>query len=123
MGDALTFKILTLGKRRQILHRSVVRSALDSKAQKKRVKFDKLLPVLEQRDQHKHPSKVIEVEEADPTLRPKPRKKVVNFVDEVEKRKQEPIAKRTRAHNPPVTKVLANMTRHLWIWRICSIGS
>ena len=50
VGDALTFKILTLGKRPQILHRSVVRSALDPKAQNKRVKFDKPLPILEQRD-------------------------------------------------------------------------
>ena len=32
-------------------------------------------------------------------------------MDEVDKRKQEPIAKRTRAQNPPVTKVLANMTQ------------
>ena len=29
----------------------------------------------------------------------------------VDKHKQESIAKRTRAHNPPVTKVLANMTQ------------
>ena len=32
-------------------------------------------------------------------------------MDEVVGRKQEPIAKRTRAHNPPVTKELANMTQ------------
>ena len=76
------------GKRTQILHRSVVSSALDPKIQNKRVQFDK---------------PVIEVEEADPTLRPKPKKKVVKFVDKVDKRKQEPIDKRTRAHNPPVT--------------------
>ena len=73
-GDALTFKILTTGKRPQVLHRSVVRSALDTKAQNKRVQFNKPLPVVEQRDQHKYPSKVIEVEEADPALRPKPKK-------------------------------------------------
>ena len=61
VGDALTFKILTLGKRPHILHRSVVRSDLDSKAQNKREQFDKLLPVIEQRNQHKHPYKVIEL--------------------------------------------------------------
>ena len=82
VGDALTFKNLTLGKRPQILHRSVIRSALDLKTQNKRVQFDKPLPVIEQRNQHKHPSKVIEVEEANPTLRPRHKKKVVNFVDE-----------------------------------------
>ena len=32
-------------------------------------------------------------------------------MDKLDKRKQEPIAKRTRAHNPPVTRVLANMTQ------------
>ena len=109
--DALTFKILTIGKRPRILHRSVVRSALDHKIQNKRVQFDKLLPVIEQRDQYKHPSKVIEVEEADPALRPKPKKRVVKFVDEMDKHSSEPVARRTRAHRQPVTKVLANMTQ------------
>ena len=41
---------------------------------------------------------------------PKPKKKAATFVDELDKRRQEPIAKQTRAHNPPITKVLANMT-------------
>ena len=75
------------------------------------MQFDKPLPVIEQRDQHKHPSKVIEVEEADPALRPKSKKKVVKFVDEMDKRGQEPVARRYRAHRPPATKVLANMTQ------------
>ena len=101
VGDALTFKILTLGKRSQILHRSVVRSALDPKAQNKRVKFDKPIPVLEQRDQHKHPKKVFDVEEADPSLRPaaKDVPKKLNYVDELDKATAQPIAKRTRAQN------------------------
>ena len=41
VGDALTFKILTLGKRPQILYRSVIRSVLDPKSQNKSVQFDK----------------------------------------------------------------------------------
>ena len=82
---------------------------MDPKAQNKRVQFNKPLPVLEQRDQHKYPSKVIEVEEADPALKPKPKKKVVIFVDELYRRQQEPNTKRTRAQNPSVTKVLTNM--------------
>ena len=69
------------------------------------------MPVLEQRDQHKHPSKVIEVEEADPAVMPKSKEKVVEFVEERDKRSPEPVAKRTRAHRPPVTKVVANMTQ------------
>ena len=36
-GDALNLKTLTLVKRPRILHRSVVRSALDPKSQNKRV--------------------------------------------------------------------------------------
>ena len=36
---------------------------------------------------------------------------MVKFVDEVDKRKQEPIDRRNRAHKPPFTKVLANMTQ------------
>ena len=32
-------------------------------------------------------------------------------MDEVDKRKQEPIARRTRAHRPSITKVMANMTQ------------
>ena len=87
------------------MHRSVARSVLNSKAQNKIVQFDKPLTVLEQRDQHKHPSKVIEVEKTDPVFRPKPKKKVVTFVDELDKRNQELIAKQTRTHNPPFTKV------------------
>ena len=51
------------------------------------MQFDKPLPVKEQRDQHKNLSKVIEVEETDPTLRPKHKKKVVKFVDEMDKHK------------------------------------
>ena len=111
VGDALTFKILTTGKRPKILHRSVVRSALDPKAQNKRVQFDTKLPVMEQRDQHKHPSKVMDVEEADDSLRPKKELKGenLNYVDELDKK--EPVAKRTRGQKrPPATKVLANMT-------------
>ena len=98
VGDALTFKILTLGKRPQILHRSVVRSALDPKAQNKRVEFDKTLPILEQRDKHKHPKKVFDVEEADPSLRltAKYKSNKLNYVDELEKPKAELISKRTR---------------------------
>ena len=90
-----------------------MRSALDPKAQNKRVKFDKPLPVLEQRDKHKHPTKVFDVEEADPSLRPdaKGKSKKLNYVDELDKPKAEPIAKRTRAQNKlPATKVLANMS-------------
>ena len=87
-----------------------MRSALDSKASNKRVHFDKSLPVLEQRDQHKHPSKEIEVIEVDPALRLMPKNKAVTFVDELDKRKQKPIFKRTRAQNPPVTRVLANIS-------------
>ena len=51
-----------------------MRFALDAKAQNKRLKFDKPLPIFEQRNQHKHPSKVIEVEEATTALRPKNKK-------------------------------------------------
>ena len=88
VGDALTFKILTIGKRPQVLHCSVIRSALDPKSQNKRVKFDKDLSVMEKRDQHKHPTKVFDVEEAEISLTPKLKK--LNFVDELEK--AQPIA-------------------------------
>ena len=107
VGDALTFKILTLDTRR-IIHRSVVRSALDPKAPNKRVKWDKPLPPLEAQDQHKHPaSKVIDLEEADNVNWPSK----LNFVDELEE--VEPVARRTRSHKEasdgPGSKVLANM--------------
>ena len=109
VGDALTFKILTLGKRPQVIHRSVVRSALDPKSPNKRVQFDQDLPVLEEQDQHKHPSKVLELEVADESLIPK-RSTTLNFVDELEE--SQPIAERTRNRmtKPPATKVLANMS-------------
>ena len=114
VGDALTFKILTLGKRPQILHRSVVRSALDPKAQNKIVKLDKPLPILEQRDKYKHPKSVFDVEEADPSLRltAKGKSKKLKYIHELEKPKAEPIAMRTRGNQrPTATKVLANMSQ------------
>ena len=66
VGDALSFNILTIGKRPRVLHRSVIRSALDPGSQNKQVKFDKDLPVFEKRYQYKHPTKVFDVEEEDP---------------------------------------------------------
>ncbi len=107
VGDALTFKILTEDTRR-IIYRSVVRSALDPNSQNKRVKWRNPPKITERHDISKHPSKVFDVEEADPVLQPKK----VLFVDELDKMK--PIARRTRSQNSdlykgPVVKKLANM--------------
>ena len=66
---------------------------------------------MEQRNENKHPSKVMDVEEADPAMMPRkkgrPRGKKLNYVDELEK--AQPVAKRTRSYQP-ATRVLANMT-------------
>jgi len=93
VGDALTFKILT-HKTRQIIHRSVVRSALDPKAPNKRIVWDKELPVNESTDQHKHRSKVLDLEYASDEHRPKK----VTFRQDLET--AEPVSKRTRARKP-----------------------
>ena len=71
VGDALTFKILTLDTGK-IIHRSVVRSALDPKAPNKRVNWDKELPSLQPQDLNKHPKSVVmDLEEVDPMFNPK----------------------------------------------------
>ena len=57
-------------------------SALDPESQNKQAKFDKNLTVLEKRDQHKRPTKVLDVEKPDPSLRPKLKK--LNFVNKLE---------------------------------------
>ena len=60
---------------------------------------------MERRDQHKHLTKVLDVEEADLSLSPKLKK--LNFVDELDEAQS--VAKRTRTQKKPVSKVLANM--------------
>ena len=60
---------------------------------------------MEKREQHKRFTKVFDVEETDPSSRPKLKK--LNFVDELEK--AHPVAKRTRNQKKSVSKVLANM--------------
>ena len=66
---------------------------------------------MEQRDQNKHPSKVMDFEEADPAMMPRKkgrsRNKKINYVDELER--AQPVARRTRSYQP-ATRVLANMT-------------
>ena len=91
VGDALTFKILTLDTGK-ILHRSIVCFALDPKAPNKHVNWDKELPSLQPQDLYKHlKSVVMDLEEVDPIFNPKK----VSFVDELEK--AQPIARRTRS--------------------------
>ena len=58
VGDALTFIILTQD-RKQVLHRSVVRAAIDPKRQNRRVKWKDLLPVMEPENPYEHPKQVL----------------------------------------------------------------
>ena len=60
---------------------------------------------MEKRDQHKHLTKVFDVEKAEISLALKLKKP--NFVDELEK--AHPIAKRTRTQKRSASKVLSNM--------------
>ena len=59
---------------------------------------------MEKKDQHKHPTKVFDVKEADISLVPELKK--LNFVDELEK--VQPVAKRIRTQKRPASKVLYN---------------
>ena len=120
VGDALTFKILSVN-RRKVLHRSVVRSALDSKAPNKRVDWGKdktkELKQLVPQDLHNHPkSPKTNSKKKSNTVPTLPKK--LRFVDELEK---PPISRRTRSKAPvegvstrtrsrqSFTRVLANM--------------
>ena len=60
---------------------------------------------MENRDQHKLPTKVLDVEEADPSLTPKLKK--LDFVDELDK--TQPVSKIKRTQKQPESKVLSNM--------------
>ena len=64
IGDILTYKILTADKK-QILPRSVVRSARDPKAPNRRVKFKEPIEVSESYDPHEFPK------DSHPSLKPK----------------------------------------------------
>ena len=91
VGDALTFKILTLYTRK-IIHHSIVRYALDSKETNKCVNWDKDLLCIQSQDLHKHLRSVVtDLEEVDPMFN----SKKVSFVDEL--KNAQPIARLTRS--------------------------